>query len=568
VTGPQTIELGAAEPLYRAAAQRFKAQDGCRRLWARDASLWTAGDESGWLGWLDLPSSQGGLDAIEQLADEARSEGFAHCVVMGMGGSSLCPDVLARTFGAQPGRPEILVLDSTVPAQVARVAERIDATSTLFIVSSKSGGTIEPNSFLAIFRARADEALGAAEAGRRFVAITDPGSSLAAGAENGGFRATLFGREDVGGRFSALSAFGIVPAAVQGLDVRDFLERAAAMAKACGPERGLDENPGVQLGLVLGGLAAAGRDKLTLILSPAIAALGGWLEQLIAESTGKDGKGIAPIDGEAIPEPAQAGDDRLFVYTRLSSAPDAEQDRAVDALAAAGHPVVRVELASPLDLGQEFFRWQIASAVAGTILEINPFNQPDVEAAKEVARTLMASYADSGRLPEISALLEEDGIRAFADGGLHGDSLDEVLASHFARIGAGDYFAINAYVEMCDENDAPLQRLRAAVGRLRGVATTLGYGPRFLHSTGQLHKGGPNSGVFLQITAVDAEDVMIPGQRYGVGVLKQAQANGDFAVLVERGRRALHLHLGSDVTASLETLADRVERVATRMETS
>lgn len=555
----QTLALGDYADAVDAQLDDWRAAGKVRRLWDRDASLWSNDDEASWLGWLDIVASWNKHGAIlDTVAERTRGNDIDHVVVMGMGGSSLCPDVLRHTFPRGKGHPELLVLDSTVPAQVTRVREQINPARTLFIVPSKSGGTIEPNSFKAYFW---DET---PEPAAHFMTITDPGTKLDELSQEEGVSLIAYGDPTVGGRFSALSAFGMVPAAALGIDVPDFLARTQHMVDACGPFVPPAQNPGIALGVALGTLAQQGRDKLTIIASPGIASLGGWLEQLIAESTGKDDRGIVPIDGEALAAPDQYGTDRVFAYVRLADAADSDQDAAVDALEAAGQPVIRIELSDASDLGQEFFRWEIATAVAGAILDINPFNQPDVEAAKIAARKLMASYEETGALPEQKPFFEADGIALHADernrSALSGDDLVSYLRAHLARISSGDYFAINAYLEMNDEHDALLQPIRTAVRNATHAPTTLGYGPRFLHSTGQLHKGGSNCGVFVQLTADDANDVAIPGQRYTFGVLKDAQAQGDFDVLAERNRRALRIHLGSDVPAGLRSLAQAFEQ--------
>jgi transaldolase/glucose-6-phosphate isomerase len=539
-----------------------------RRLWNGDATLWTGTDEGRWLGWLHLADGQlDHPDHFRDVADDVREAGFRHALVLGMGGSSLFPEVLARTFGRAEGFPELLVLDSTVPAQVRAVERKIDPARTLFIVSSKSGGTAETDVLRRYFLDRARQALGD-RAGAHFVAITDPKTRLQAAAKNDRFRHIFYGVPSVGGRFSALSNFGMVPAAVLGLDVPRFLSRAEVMVHSCASCVPPELNPGVVLGAVLGTLSGRGREKVTLVLSPAVASLGAWLEQLLAESTGKDGTGLVPVDGERLGPPEVYGDDRLFVYVRLAAAPSAEQDAAVAALGAAGHPVVRVAVEEPADLGQEVFRWEVATAVAGSVLGVNAFNQPDVEAAKVAARTLTAAYEASGKLPAEKPLLTGDGLTLFADPrnaealatAARGKTAEALLAAHLGRLRPGDYFAVNAFVAMNEANDRELQAVRLAVRDSRRVATTLGYGPRFLHSTGQLHKGGPATGVFLQVTADDAEDLPIPGQKYTFGALKQAQALGDFQVLAERGRRLLRVHLGADVAGGLARLRDLVRR--------
>lgn len=554
-----------ADPAVKAALADWRAGDKVRRLWRGDATLWTGGEEARWLGWLRIVEEmRGQAAALRRLADDARGAGFRHALVLGMGGSSLCPEVLRATFGALPDRPDLIVLDSTVPAQVRSFAARIDPARTLFVVSSKSGSTVEPNVFKQFFFELV-RSTGIAP-GERFVAVTDPGTKLDALARAEGFRHVLPGVPSIGGRYSALSSFGMAPAAVMGLDVDAFLARAARMVQACGPETPPEKNPGVALGVLLATLAQQGRDKLCFALSPGIAALGAWLEQLVAESTGKHGKGLVPVDGERIAAPERYGADRVFVQLRLEKDPAREQDAALEALERAGHPVVRIALDDPMALGEEFFRFELATAVAGAILGIDPFDQPDVEASKVETRKLVSAYEESGALPGELPALEDAGLRLFADprnaSALRraGGDAASWLAAHFARLRPGDYAAFNAYVEMCPEHHEELQALRHAVRDARRVATTLGYGPRFLHSTGQLHKGGPNRGVFLQITADDAEDLAIPGQRYGFGVLARAQALGDFEVLAARERRALRVHLGPDVKAGLAALRGLVER--------
>lgn len=557
--------LGDYEKDVELALDDWRRDDRVRRLWAADASVWTNADEARWLGWLGMPAQGGALDAdlVARLRTHVEKESIAHVAVLGMGGSSLCPDVLSRTFGEATharGKPLLHVFDSTVPAFIRSAVARLDVARTLFVVSSKSGSTIEPNTLFAWLHDAVTTQLGADRAAARFVAVTDPGSSLERLAKEKGFAGVAHGIPEIGGRFSALSPFGLLPGALMGLDTDDFLARARAMATACGPDVAPADNPGVRLGLAMGVLAGLGRDKLTCVISPAIASLGAWLEQLIAESTGKHGHGIVPVGDEPVAAPDRYGDDRLFAYVRLASAPSPEQDAAVDALEAAGHPVVRMEMEDPRDLGAEFFRWEIAVAVAGAVLDIDPFDQPDVEAAKVAARDLMNAYEKEGTLPRLEPVLEQDGVALFSDpevapAAKRSKSLRDALAAHLGRLGPGDYFAINAYLDSSDANEADLQAVRLGVREQHRVATTRGYGPRFLHSTGQLHKGGPNSGVFLQLTADDADPLPIPGERYSFGVLAHAQAQGDFQVLVERRRRALWLHL-SDPRAGLARLRE------------
>lgn len=565
----QTFALGRYAADVQKAIDDWTASGKVARLWKKDKPLWSNADEDRWLGWLDIVDVQlADLGPLEKATADARSSGAKHVVVLGMGGSSLCPEVMARTFGTKPGYPQLLVLDSTVPAQVRTLDAKLDPTTTLFIVASKSGSTIEPNSFKQFFFERTAKTAGIDHAGTRFIAVTDPGTHMQRVAEGDKFRAIYYGKPDIGGRFSALSNFGMIPAACSGIDVPAFLRTTHAMVKACGADVPASANPGVQLGLLLGTLAKAGRDKLTVIASPGIAALGCWLEQLLAESTGKKGIGIVPVDGERVGAPNKYGDDRVFAYSRLVGGADAAQDDAVAALKAAGHPVVTIDVPSTMHIGQEFYRWEIATAAAGAVMGINPFDQPDVESAKIAAKSLMAAFESTGKLPEETPITTDRGLKLFTDdknaaalrsaaGGL--TDAAAVIKAFIGRIGAGDYFAVNAYVEMNDANDAEIQPLRHAVRDAKRVATTVGYGPRFLHSTGQLHKGGANNGVFLQITCDDATALPIPGQKYDFGVLKSAQAQGDFAVLAERGRRILRVHLGTDVKAGLKTVRELVQ---------
>jgi hypothetical protein len=474
--------------------------------------------------------------------------------------------VLARTFGAAPGAPELVVVDSTVPGQVLAAEAQVDLGHALVVVSSKSGSTLETDVLSRHFFERLRERLGAGAAAARFVAITDPGSSLEQRARAEGWRAVVAGVPEIGGRFSALSPFGTAPAALLGVDLDDLLARAERMARACGPDAPPERSPGVGRGLALGALAQRGRDKLTLVASPGLASLGAWLEQLVAESLGKLGGGIVPVDGEPLAAPDRYGDDRAFVYVRLASAPAPEQDAAVDLLARAGRPVLWIDVESPAELGAEFFRWEVATAVAGARLGVNPFDQPDVEAAKVAARRLTARYEESGALPEGEPLVREGALEAHADArnaaALDATTLRRLVASHLARLRPGDYFAVNAFVERSDAAERELAGLRRAVRDASRAATAVGFGPRFLHSTGQLHKGGPNTGVFLEITAEDPRDLDVPGRKIRFGALKDAQALGDFEVLCERHRRALRLHVADgDAVAGLARIRQLVEAV-------
>jgi transaldolase/glucose-6-phosphate isomerase len=567
----QSYVLGALDKGVQAKLKELRQTGFVRRLWAKDPTLWHSDPVHqkvirNALGWLHVTEQQvHHLPRIREVAESVRAAGFKHALLLGMGGSSLCPEVFRMTFGVVSGFPELHVLDSTVPAQVKSFEKRVDLAKTLCIVASKSGSTTEPLVFYRYFFDRMRRVKGD-KAGENFIAITDPGSMLENLARESKFRDILPGVPDIGGRYSALSNFGIVPAAIMGVNVEHLLYRAERMRHSCDSCVPPEDNPGVMLGVAMGELARQGRDKVTFIASPAIWDLGAWIEQLIAESTGKEGKGIVPIDDEALGSPDVYGTDRLFAYIRYSGGADAAQDAKVAALEKAGHPVVRIELTDLINLGEEFFLWEIATAVAGSLLGINAFDQPNVQESKDYTKNFLDEYKKNGRLPEEAPILTADEIKVYGDAAnreaLKGaSSLEAALKAHFGRVKAGDYVALNAYVERTDASHQALQGMRLRVRDKKQVATTLGYGPRFLHSTGQLHKGGPNSGVFLQITSDDAEDLPIPGESYTFGVLKAAQALGDFVCLGRRNRRAIRLHLGADVNAGLKKLQAAMEKV-------
>ncbi|WP_298955201.1 bifunctional transaldolase/phosoglucose isomerase [uncultured Methylobacterium sp.] len=559
----QTLALGSLAEAHGKAVELWRKDGLARRLWQRDPTVWSDADEAKWLGWLTIVGDEAAKAAdYAAFAEEVRAERFSDAVVLGMGGSSLGPEVLAETFGAKPGFPRLRILDSTDPAEVRAVEAAVDLTKTLFIVASKSGSTLEPNVFRDYFLARVQDVLGD-RAGQHFVAVTDPGSAMETAAKQDGFRRIFYGVPQIGGRYSVLSAFGLVPAAAMGIDVAAFLAEALRMVQSCGSDVPPDLNPGVQLGLALGVAARdQGRDKVTLVASPGIDTFGAWAEQLIAESTGKEGKGLIPIDGETLGAPEVYGNDRIFVQLRLDGGGDPAQDAALDALEKAGHPVVRIALAGRERLPQEFFRFEIATAVAGAVLGINPFDQPDVEASKIKTRELTTAAETNGALPAETPVAQDDGLALYTDpqnadalreAGAGGDP-ESWIKAQIGRVGAGDYVALLAYVARNPEHLAPLQAARLHLRDTRRVATCVEFGPRFLHSTGQAYKGGPDSGVFLQITADDAEDLAIPGRTLGFGTVIAAQARGDFGVLSERGRRALRVHVKGDVGRGLERL--------------
>ena len=527
-----------------------------KRIWSKDASLWKSDEQNAKvinnsLGWLTVAGEMlGVVDDLSAFADSVRTSGFQHVMVCGMGGSSLCPEVLARTFGKQPGYPELLVLDSTDPDVIAAFNERIDVERCLFVIASKSGSTTEPNVFYKYWyeevRKRRENP------GENFIAITDPGSPLVETATELKFRRTFLNQPDIGGRYSALSYFGMVPAALMGLDVRKFLDRAHEAEQSCHEEN----NAAFQLGMLLGECAATGRDKLTLVIDPTLETLGLWIEQLIAESTGKEGKGILPVNGETLGQPEVYGDDRVFVSISHGPVPDTKAR--LDALAAAGHPVVHRELADIYDLGAEFFEWEFATACAGWRLGINPFDQPNVQEAKDATKELLSSFERRGRLEPRTELATDDGITIYGKEDGEKASVAEVLRAHLATIKPGDYIAFLNYIEETPEIDRQFQELRTELRDATKCAVTIGYGPRFLHSTGQLHKGGPDSGVFFQIIANDEVDFAIPGEPYTFSILKQAQAQGDFHALAKRGRRVIGIDLGSDTLGGLEELSRRI----------
>ncbi len=554
-----------------AAATEWRANSKIDRFWRKDPTLWTGHGEENWLGWIDIVERQEkDMASFTALAAEVKAAKFSSALLLGMGGSSLCPEVLAVTFGAQPGFPALHIVDSTDPAQVKAARDKVDPRKTLVLVSSKSGSTLEPNILKQYFFEEMKKATGAAEAGSHFVAITDPGSKLEQAAKAEGFRHIFYGDAEIGGRYSALSNFGVIAATVAGLDSGKLLAEAAKAAASA--KQQVENNPAVQLGLLLGSAANAGRDKITFFTSPEVHDLGAWLEQLIAESTGKLGKGITPVDREAIGAPEVYGSDRIFAYVRLKDTADAGQDAAVKRLEEAGHPVVWIEIADLYEIFGQFFTWEIATAVAGSVMGINPFDQPDVESAKIEARALTVEYEKTGKLPQRTpfltghddkgtafALYSTDAYAAKQKEAAPGNTLADLLRAHLDQLHTGDYFATLAFLPMFAGHEAAIQGFRHKVRDGKRVATCMGFGPRFLHSTGQDYKGGPNTGVFLQITADHGVDVAIPGQKYSFGVVIDAQAAGDLAVLESRGRRALRVHLGADVGAGLKMLSLAVD---------
>ena len=565
----QTYMVGSFDEAVRAALDDLQAKDFVRRIWAKDPALWHEDPAHqaiirNALGWLSLSEQQvRHVSRLQAFADEVKNAGFTHILLLGMGGSSLCPEVFRMTFGVIQGYPELHVLDSTVPSQVRSFEERVDLEQTLCVVASKSGSTTEPLVFQKYFFERMRRIRGD-RAGENFIAITDPGSLLERLARELRFRDIFPGVPDVGGRYSALSNFGMVPAAAMGVNVEALLRQAERMRQRCDSTVPVADNPGITLGVVLGTLAKAGHDKVTFITSPAVSDLGAWLEQLIAESTGKEGTGLIPVDDEPLGVPHVYGNDRVFVYIRYADGAVPEQDATVDALKSAGHPVVRIDCTSLVNLGQEFFRWEMATATAGSLLGINAFDQPNVQESKEFTKFYLEEFKKNGRLPEESPVITDGDVRIFADDAnrqaLAGaSSLAHAVAAHLSRVRTGDYVAINAYLERTPTVHDVFQRIRTIIRDTKRVSTTLGYGPRFLHSTGQLHKGGPDSGVFLQVTADQKADLDIPDEPYSFGTLAAAQALGDLKSLSTRNRRVIRIHLGCDVEAGIRRIQKAVE---------
>jgi transaldolase/glucose-6-phosphate isomerase len=556
----QTATLGEHQPCVNDRLDQMEREGFAAKLRARDASLWSAEAKTqeairNRLGWLTVVEKMTDVcDDLTSFADEIRAAGYRDAVLLGMGGSSLAPEVLRSALGVGDGYPNLVVLDTTDPASIRAVENALDPAKTLFLVASKSGTTVEVLSLFARFMEQAKAAKGAA-AGENFVAVTDEGTPLQELARQHRFRRVFTNPSDIGGRYSALSYFGLVPAALIGADVAKLLDRGLTMAEASASCVAPAEAPGLWLGAVLGELALAGRDKLTLAVSPEVASFGAWVEQLIAESTGKEGKGILPVDAETLGDPSDYGDDRLFVHLRLDG--DDSLDEAVGKLAASGHPVIALHLRDAYDLGGEFFRWELATATAGAILGINPFDEPNVAESKGNTQRLLETYRSQGSLPEGRPALREEGVALFAQE--TGGGLTETLASFLRQIRLGDYIALAAYLTRTAATEAALQSMRRVIRDGTRAATTLGYGPRYLHSTGQLHKGGGDNGLFILLTADDSEDLEIPGQPYTFGVLKRAQALGDLEALQRRGRRVVRVHLSGDVEAGLNRLAQALQ---------
>ncbi len=567
LTGPSegsTVSPSPFDSEVRSAVERLAAGDFIERLWQRDPGLWTTEPAArktieNRLGWMTVYQTM--LDRIKEfddLAADIKSEDFTTVLLLGMGGSSLAPEVFQRIFGNQIGFPELVVVDTTDPDAILKIQHSVDLDRSLFIVSTKSGTTVETLSLFQYFYSLMTDRLGA-EAGKRFIAITDPGTALESIAKNSGFRYLFLNPPDIGGRYSALSYFGLVPAAVIGLNIRRLLEPVFPMAHRS--RESSPENPALQLGTALGLLVQAGIDKATFVLDPAIASLADWVEQLLAESTGKQGTGLIPIVHEPEGAPGSYGSDRFFVGIDLAPQPNADTDAFLAGVETAGHPVIRLRLASDWELGAELFRWELATAIAGSILGINPFDEPNVKESKDNTNRLLDEYQEQHRLPALPVAATEDGVEA---SGVSATSIREALERFLDQITDGEYLAIMAFAERDPETERRLVEMRGLLRERLRVATTLGYGPRFLHSIGQLYKGGPPTGAFLQILVEPRQDIPIPGQEYSFGTLFRAQALGDYQALATRGRPLLRLTLSGDPVRGLDRVLEALIVAATR----
>jgi glucose-6-phosphate isomerase len=569
--------LGAEQDQVEIAMAALQAEDILARIEAADHTVWKPDPQeiSNRLGWLDI-AERIDLEPIYELLEQVRTEGYTHALLLGMGGSSLAPELFANTFPAGEGFAlQLSVQDSTDPGAVLQAQQRLDPEKTLFIVSTKSGSTVETRSFFKFFYNWTAETLGVERAGEHFIAITDPGSKLVELAQRHHFRQTFLNDPNIGGRYSALSYFGLVPAALSGVDLPRLLAQARQMKQATASGFPMEENPAARLGAILGAMARQGRDKATFIISPAITSFGDWVEQLIAESTGKAGRGILPVVHEALGVPAVYGDDRVFFHLYLRE--EATNSQALQDLGDSGHPVVSMALEDLYDLGGQFYLWELATAIAGHLLDINPFDQPNVESAKVRARQMVAAYQESGQLPAQEPLLSDADMAVYgpeASSGLDTDWIltsntpAEALVEFLSQAQAGDYIALQAFVQPEQQTSAAIQRLRLKLRDAYQLATSFGYGPRFLHSTGQLHKGDGGNGLFIQITAEDTRDADIPeaavepgrpepGSAISFGVLKSAQAMGDRQALEEAGRRVLRLHVLTEVAQAIDRLRER-----------
>lgn len=560
-----SLKLEEYFPFIDQSLKKLQEINFVNRLWNKDPSLWKKDDPQAQkniaasLGWLDVVQKMADrIEDINQFAKEVIKEGFQQVVHMGMGGSSLAPLTFKEVFASKAKGLPLAVLDTTDPATIRQIEKSCPLERTLFIKASKSGTTIEPLAFGEYFYFKLKEIKGE-RGGENFVVITDPGSYLEKMARERKFRKIFAGFPDIGGRFSALSPFGLVPAALLGLDIEKILARANEMMEACSAQKDIHQNEGIILGTILGELARQGREKLTIFLPRPLRSFGLWLEQLLAESTGKEGKGILPIDNEPLGEAGNYKEDRVFIFYHLEGEFDSNLEQLLKELEDGKHPIIVIQMRDCFDLFGEMWRWQIATATAGAILQINPFDQPNVQESKENTNSLLKNLQKEGKLPTPSPALKESSLEFYGMG--RGDSAQELLQNFFTTRQRGDYFSILAFLPEEAKIIEMMQRMRELVRDHLGLATTLGFGPRYLHSTGQFHKGGPNKGLFLMLTAEDREDISIPNQAYSFGTLKMAQAWGDWEALRRHGRRTLMVHLGDQIEEGLEELVKIIKKV-------
>ncbi|MHB1000567.1 MAG: hypothetical protein ACYC27_15110 [Armatimonadota bacterium] len=577
----QTAHIGDYQSRVDYALGALAEQAFTRRLAEKDATLWKQGPEgikviNNRLGWINIAEvMQERTAEINSFVNGITADGFTHAVLMGMGGSSLSPEVSRLTFGIKPGHPNLTVLDTTDAYTLIETDEKIDPAKTLFIVATKSGTTVETLSAYEHYYEMVKKIKGD-KVGKNFIAITDPGTPLETETKEKNFRQLFTNFGNIGGRYSALSYFGLIPAAVIGVDIDLLLKRAIVMSEMSAPGTDPADSPGVALGTIMAELAMEGRNKLTLLMSPEIGSFGYWVEQLVAESTGKNGTGIIPVEDELPAAPEHYGDDRLFVYMRLSGGQNDELDAIVKSLEHTGQPVVQITLDDVYDLGQEYLRWEIATATACALLGVNAFDELNVKESKDNTNRLLEEFRQNGKLPEEAPVVDENGIKLFCDditrsaldtirtaGPYSDDSMLSYIAAHLDQFQPGNYFALMAFIRMSPKIDGIFQCMRGHIRDAFDAATTLGYGPRFLHSTGQLHKGGPNTGIFIQFTADDVQDVPIPGQQFGFSVLKQAQAMGDAIALQSKGCRLIRIHLGADIEGNLNKVLDLIHQAVT-----
>lgn len=551
------------QPVIKGGLEKLNQQNAAQRIWNGDASFWKSDNQTqeaihNRLGWLTVANAmQEKCSEITNFVNEARQAGYQSAVLLGMGGSSLCPEVLRLTFGIAPGYLKLFVLDTTDPDTILSVEQQVDLNTTLFIVASKSGKTLETLSQFKYFYDKVSQ-LGGTNAGEHFIAITDAGTSLEQLAREHTFRHIFTNPADIGGRYSALSFFGLVPGALIGVDIEKLLSRAQQMMQECAADHPAQDNPGLWLGAALGMLATEqGRNKITFAISPGIASFGLWVEQLIAESTGKEGRGLVPIASEELGKPQDYGDDRVFVYLRLDGSQNSQLNDAIETLVAAGQPEIHYDLRDNYDLGTQFFLWEFAIATAGFFLDINPFDEPNVQESKDNTNNILAQYEKQGQLPQPQPVLRQDNITIYGPAS-NTRMLTNYLHTFLSQVRPGDYIALMAYVQQTGESEGALEDLRVRLRDLYKVATTLGFGPRFLHSTGQLHKGGANNGVFIQITGQDQHDIPIPGKPYTFGILKAAQALGDFYSLENHQRRVISISIAGDLGQGLHTIEQAV----------